>query len=151
MIADPDEEGIPEGERRWRNYLSSLHYADASMGCLMETLEREGLMGNTVFVMVTDHGEAFYQHAGNYNHPLEKMAVFHTSWTDELMGVRDGKWKYIPRIKDSREELYDLEADPGETANMAGANPTVTCRYREVSDDMISYMLEQYRSVARKR
>jgi arylsulfatase A-like enzyme len=209
-IADPGEEGIGESEKHWRNYLNSLHYADAAMGQLVETLEREGLMRNTVFVMVTDHGEAFYQHPRNYNHPLfiyeenvhvpalfyskslfpvgtetesitrhvdimpsildligvkdatrrdgesilslskEKMAVFHTSWNDEFMGVRDGRWKYIQRMKDSREELYDLEADPGEKVNIAQSNPSLVSRYREVSADMVSYMLEQYRSVARK-
>ncbi len=210
-LTDPDEEGIRESEKNWRNYLNSLHYADAAMGLLVDALEREGLMRDTLFVMVTDHGESFYQHPGNYNHPLfiyeenvhvpalfygrdlfpvgmemesvtrhvdimpsildlvgvrdayrrdgeslfslskEKMAVFHTSWNDEFMGVRDGKWKYIRRMKDSREELYDLETDPQETANVAESNPEAAARYRGVSEDMASYMLEQYRSVERKR
>jgi arylsulfatase A-like enzyme len=79
------------------------------------------------------------------------MAVFHTSWKDEFMGVRDGKWKYIRRMKDSREELYDLEADPREKTNVAEGNPEVTVRYRVVSEDMASYMPEQYRSVEKKR
>jgi lipoteichoic acid synthase len=209
-IADPDEAGIDEGEKIWRNYLNSLHYADAAMGLFIEALEREGLMENTVFVMVTDHGEAFRQHQGNYNHPLfiyeenvrvpalfysrslfpvgmvmesvtrhidimpsildligvkdetrrdgesifslskEKMAVFHTSWNDELMGVRDGQWKYILRIKDAREELYDLETDPWEKTSVAADNPSIINRYREVADDMVSYMIDQYEDIARK-
>jgi arylsulfatase A-like enzyme len=86
-----------------------------------------------------------------FSRSREKMAVFHTSWNDEFMGVRDGRWKYIQRMKDSREELYDLEADPGEKVNLAQGNPSVVSRYRKVSEGMVSYMLEQYRSVARKR
>lgn len=208
-VADPDEEGISDLERVFRNYLNSLHYADAALGRLVEALEREGLMENTVLVVVTDHGEAFRQHRGNYNHPLfvyeenvhvpalfygpgiipegieldsvtrhidimpsildllrvedsarrdgesifsrsrEKMAVFHTSWTDEYMGVRDGKWKYILRVKDSVETLYDLEADPGERIDVAADFPAVAERYRGVADSMIAYMIDQYRDVPR--
>jgi hypothetical protein len=210
-IADPGEAGIGARETTWRNYPNSLHYADAAMGELIRTLEREGCMKNTVLVIVADHGEAFYQHPGNYNHPLfiyeenvhvpalfssaslfprgvvmesvtrhvdimpsildllgiqdgtrrdgesifspsrEKMAVFHTSWTDEYMGVRDGRWKYILRMKDSREELYDLEADPWEKTDVAALNPAIVSRYREVSEDMVAYLLAQYKSVKRKR
>jgi arylsulfatase A-like enzyme len=208
-IADPDEEGIGEAERTWRNYLNSLHYADAALGMLVEELEREGLMENTVLVAVTDHGEAFHQHKGNYNHPLfiyeenvrvpalfygpgiipegevmdsvtrhvdimpsildllgipdpgrrdgesifsrsrEKMAVFHTSWTDELMGVRDGRWKYIERMKDSMEELYDLDSDPREARNLADEEPEILLRYRGVVDGMVAYMIDQYRDLPR--
>jgi arylsulfatase A-like enzyme len=209
-LADADEPGIGEGERNFRNYLNSLHYADAAMGAFVDKLEARGLMDGTAFVMLTDHGEAFYQHPGNYNHPLfiyeenvhvpalfyapsaipaqaplesvtrhvdimpsildligvkdsglrdgesifsrsrEKMAVFHTSWTDELMGVRDGKWKYIKRVKDSREELYDLQSDPGEKANLASAHVDIVRRYGAVADGMVSYMLSQYEGIARK-
>jgi arylsulfatase A-like enzyme len=86
-----------------------------------------------------------------FSHSREKMAVVHTSWNDELMGVRDGRWKYIRRMKDSGEELYDLGADPVEKKNIAEDNPTIVERYRKVSDEMASYMLEQYRHIARKK
>jgi phosphoglycerol transferase MdoB-like AlkP superfamily enzyme len=209
-FVDADEEGIGEGERNFRNYLNSLHYADAAMGEFVDGLEARGLMRGAVFAMVTDHGEAFYQHRGNYNHPLfvyeenirvpalfygpsaipaqpplasvtrhidlmpsildllgvedrglrdgesifsaslEKMAVFHTSWTDELMGVRDGRWKYIKRIEDSREELYDLLADPKEATDLSAAYPQVAERYRAVADGMAAYMIAQYAGIKRK-
>jgi arylsulfatase A-like enzyme len=208
-VADPDEPGIGDAERTWRNYLNSLHYSDAALGLLVAALEREGLMEGTVLVVVTDHGEAFHQHRGNYNHPLfvyeenvhvpalfygpgiipagavmesitrhvdimpsildllglldsgrrdgesifsrskEKMAVFHTSWNDELMGVRDGRWKYIERMKDSVQELYDLESDPREARNVALENPEIALRYRGVADGMAAYMIDQYRDAPR--
>ncbi len=63
-------EGIDYRKRNWLNYLNSLHYADFSLGRLVDELEREGLMDNTLFFLFADHGEAFYQHKMNYNHPL---------------------------------------------------------------------------------
>ncbi|MBU0956175.1 MAG: sulfatase-like hydrolase/transferase, partial [Spirochaetes bacterium] len=208
-IIDAQEAGISEREQIRRNYLNSLHFADAAMGQFVDALEAQGLLENTLFVMVTDHGEAFYQHRGNYNHPLfiyeenvhvpalfyskelfatpqvfdavtrhidimpsildllqlndprgregesifspsaEKMAIIQTAWNDEFMGVRDGRWKYIKRMKDSREELYDLESDPFEQTNLAAEQPEIAGRYSQVSDDMVRYLLEQYKDPPR--
>ena len=175
------------------NYINSLHYADASLGHLVDALESENLMDDTIFILVADHGEAFYEHRGNYNHvffiyeenvhvplviyspslirtPLEiksvtrhidilptildlvginspqpmgvsmlsrhreQMALLHTNWKQNLIGVRDGQWKYIRRIQDSFQELYDLETDPDESNNIAEFNPDVTGRYYEFTD-----------------
>ena len=37
--------------------------------------------------------------------------------------MRQGRWKYLESGDGSRRELYDLAADPGETANLADARP----------------------------
>jgi len=42
-----------------------------------------------------------------------------------LLALRMGKWKLIPREGAGGDELYDLDADPGETTNIAKANPNV--------------------------
>jgi len=62
--------GLDGKAAAWVKYRNSLHYADAVLGMLVERMEREGLMDNTLFILVADHGEAFYQHRGNYGHPL---------------------------------------------------------------------------------
>ncbi|OHD63075.1 MAG: hypothetical protein A2176_08195 [Spirochaetes bacterium RBG_13_51_14] len=185
---------VPENssgrERSWHNYLNSLHYSDVSLGMLVDELERRNLLDNTLLFLFADHGEAFYQHKMNYNHPLyiynenvhvpfliysrrifaspvyfngitrhidilptildilgisqppeqegisiisshrEQMALIHTSWKDDYMGVVDRNWKYITRTKDMIEELYDLNNDPGETSNVAAQQPGVVERYR---------------------
>ena len=51
-------------------YLNALHYADESLGVLIEGLRERGLDRNTIFVIFGDHGEAFGQHDGNYGHSL---------------------------------------------------------------------------------
>lgn len=47
------------------------------------------------------------------------LPLLHYGWSD-LRALRDGRWKYIQA---PRPELYDLDADPGETRNLAGEMP----------------------------
>jgi arylsulfatase A-like enzyme len=45
-------------------------------------------------------------------------------WVEgDLYGVRQGRWKYLESGDGSRRELYDLAADPGETANLVDQRP----------------------------
>jgi N-acetylgalactosamine-6-sulfatase len=41
------------------------------------------------------------------------------------LGIRDGRWKLLVNQELSRTELYDIEADWGETTNVARANPDI--------------------------
>jgi arylsulfatase A-like enzyme len=43
-------------------YLNAVHYVDQFVANLVGQYERLGLAENTVFVVVGDHGEAFYEH-----------------------------------------------------------------------------------------
>ena len=52
------------------HYLNALHYADESLGALIDGLSERGLDDNTLYVIFGDHGEAFGQHDGNYGHSL---------------------------------------------------------------------------------
>ncbi|MBN2079621.1 MAG: sulfatase-like hydrolase/transferase [Spirochaetes bacterium] len=202
-------EGIDYKKRNWYNYLNSLHYADHSLGKLIDELESRGLMEDTLLFLFADHGEAFYQHRMNYNHPLflyeenvhvpflvynrklfpgpvhyrgitrhidilptvldmlgiprdprqeglsifaageNQMALLHTSWKDDYLGIADGRWKYICRMKDMLEELYDMERDPLEKNNIANSRPEITARYREVVLNAREHMKEYYRRIIR--
>jgi arylsulfatase A-like enzyme len=48
--------------------------------------------------------------------------------------VRAGKWKLIEFYEDSRLELYDLAADPGEKTNLAHRQPAVARKLRGMLD-----------------
>jgi len=50
------------------------------------------------------------------------VPLLHYGWSD-LRSVRDGRWKYILA---PRQELYDLQSDPGELRNLADAEPART-------------------------
>ena len=54
----------------FRRYLNSLHYADSVLQELVHTLENLAGGENTLFFILADHGEAFGQHKGNFNHPF---------------------------------------------------------------------------------
>lgn len=49
------------------------------------------------------------------------------------VAVRDGKWKLLVNADGSGAELYDMETEDKETANVAAKNPEVTKRLREAA------------------
>lgn len=51
-------------------YKNALHGADDVIGKCYSLLVKYGLEKNTLFVLVSDHGEAFYQHRRNYLHSI---------------------------------------------------------------------------------
>jgi len=53
-VTDPDE----------RNYLNAVHYTDDVLREIVEGFRERGLLENTVFLIVGDHGEAFGEHGG---------------------------------------------------------------------------------------
>jgi arylsulfatase A-like enzyme len=209
-ITGGEQEDPDYRKRNWLNYLNSLHYADASLGMLVDELERENLMDDTLLFLFADHGEAFYQHKMNYNHPLfiynenvhvpfmiynkrifhepdyfdgttrhidilptildilgiqptpeqegvpvlsqhrEQLALVHTSWKDDYMGIVDRQWKYICRTNDRIEELYNLEDDPGETNNIVSKYPAIADRYRQFVMKARNHKSEYYKRILKK-
>ncbi|MBR4554791.1 MAG: LTA synthase family protein [Ruminococcus sp.] len=69
------------------SYFKSVHYADEAIGQLMESLEKEGLLDDTVLVIYGDHDskikEEEYEYYYNYN-----------PFTEEVL--TDGDEGYIP-------------------------------------------------------
>jgi arylsulfatase A-like enzyme len=47
-----------------------------------------------------------------------------------LLGLRDGRWKYIHETDSGRSRLFDLDADPGEQTNLADDHPGRVDGYR---------------------
>lgn len=209
-IAGEPGDGTSGKRKTWINYLNSLHYADASLGMLIDELERTHCLDNTLIFLFADHGEAFYQHKMNYNHPLflynenvhvpfliysrelfdepeyydgitrhidilptildildipqrpeqegvsalsdhaEQLALLHTSWKDDYMGIVDRQWKYICRTGDRVEELYDLGKDPDEKENIAAEKPDVAKRYRRFVDKARVYKDRYFQRLLKK-
>src|SRR5690606_23212047 len=71
------------GEERWRdkaerdaaNYDAEILFTDHELGALVDWMDAEGLFENTVLVVVSDHGEEFYEHGriGHGSLPWEEV------------------------------------------------------------------------------
>jgi len=62
--------------------------------------------------------------------PGAGVARFFTDHSAWLMGLRDGRWKFIHDADTGRDQLFDLAADPGETRDVAARHPELAARYR---------------------
>lgn len=48
-----------------------------------------------------------------------QMALFFTDYSLGLLGLRDGRWKFVHQLDSRRSKLFDLERDPGERVDLA--------------------------------
>ncbi|HSM13290.1 MAG TPA: sulfatase/phosphatase domain-containing protein, partial [Thermoanaerobaculia bacterium] len=55
--------------------------------------------------------------------PAEKPYESVAAEANGMFSVRDERWKAILTLETNSWQLYDLEADPGETRDLAGENP----------------------------
>jgi len=186
----PGDAPRPFGEADdFHRYQSDLFMADAAVGTLIRGLRDRGLGERTLWVVSGDHGQAFFQHEGNFAHsffiyeenvhipliiaapgwlgqartpqiagaidiaptvldmlglpipaayhgrslldPTPGLARFYTDHTVWRMGLRQGRWKYILDAESGDDELFDLEADPGERRDVAALHPDRAARYRD--------------------
>jgi lipoteichoic acid synthase len=59
-------------------------------------------------------------------------ALFFTDYSLGLLGLRDGRWKFIYETGSGRVRLFDLEGDPRETVDVSARETTRTSRYARV-------------------
>jgi arylsulfatase A-like enzyme len=60
-----------------------------------------------------------------------RMALFYTDYSLGLLGLRDGRWKFVYELESRRAKLFDLAIDPAEQTNLAGREPERVAGYRE--------------------
>ena len=60
-----DDEELAARQRALDLYDGEIRYTDVQFGRVIDTLKRLGLYDNTVVVVVSDHGEEFWEHGGD--------------------------------------------------------------------------------------
>ena len=71
-----------------------------------------------------------YQGASLLKSPSQ-MALFYTDYSLGLLGLRDGRWKFVYELESGRAKLFDLATDPGEKKTLAKQEPERVKAYRE--------------------
>jgi glucan phosphoethanolaminetransferase (alkaline phosphatase superfamily) len=64
--------------------------------------------------------------------PAPRMALFFADYSLGLLGLRDGRWKFIYEIGSDRARLFDLARDPGEKSDVSAREAARTAWYRQV-------------------
>jgi phosphoglycerol transferase MdoB-like AlkP superfamily enzyme len=62
--------------------------------------------------------------------PQHGMALFCTDYAQGLIGLRDNQWKFIHNLDSGRSQLFNLELDPDERADVAEHNRARAEAYR---------------------
>ncbi|HEX2660660.1 MAG TPA: sulfatase, partial [Polyangia bacterium] len=114
---------FPEDSAKER-YFNDLYAGDAALGSLRDGLKARGLDDQTLYVIVGDHGEAFFEHEGNFAHTLflyeENVRVpFIVAAPGRLTGVR--RAPQLASLIDVGPTLLDLLGLPaGPVATLGG-------------------------------
>jgi arylsulfatase A-like enzyme len=58
-----------------------------------------------------------------------RMALFFTDYSLSLVGLRDGRWKFVHDLASGRSKLFDLERDPEESADISLDHPVRVAAY----------------------
>jgi arylsulfatase A-like enzyme len=99
-------------------YDGNLAYADAQIGRLVAGLRQLGIWERTVFVVMADHGEAFWEHGvrGHSVHAYEEFVrvplLIRVPGTGAEMGIRVGRPVELVDLLPTLLELFELPPAP---------------------------------------
>jgi len=65
-------------------------------------------------------------------HGDPRLALFFADYSLGLLGLRDGRTKFIYELESKRSRMFDLEDDPGEQINVASENVDRAAHYRQL-------------------
>jgi len=72
-----------------------------------------------------------YQGSSLLDSPSQ-LALFYTDYSLGLLGLRDGRWKFVYELETGRSKLFDLATDAGEKKNLTVQEPERVKAYRKL-------------------
>lgn len=81
----------------------------------------------------------------------QQSAYFHTHWYKDIVGMRDGKWKFIRHNCNGYEELFDLEQDPDERNNLVDQYPELAKTFRTYVASVRQYKRVYFKKIDKGR
>jgi len=84
----------------------------------------------TIVDLLGLHAPPVWQ-GGSLLDPRARLALFCTDYSLAYLGLRDGRWKFVHDLDTSKSQLFDLETDPDESANLSEVHPELVEEYRE--------------------
>lgn len=119
----------PYPDDTWLNrYRNSMHYADACIGRLVESLRRQNLLDKTIIVIVGDHGQTVSTYPVGHGISLTPEEI----WTPFIISNP----KLFPKAAQSK--LFTSHIDMSPTlASMVGLKPPPQWLGRDLMADLI--------------
>jgi uncharacterized sulfatase len=123
-IAVPKVDGLDakKVQQLRREYYASVHSIDRNLGRLMESLEKLGLLENTIIVFTSDHGYMIGQHG--------------------LWHKGNAVWMVGPNVGVQRANMYDLVLNVPLIVRVPGGRRGVVCEDIVDGIDMFPTLLE---------
>ncbi len=122
---------LPGGRAGGRRVAEPIGHVDLlpTLLSLASVSQPEGLRGRNLMPVLTGTGAIAPQ--GIYSEGL--YSRYHFGWS-ELLALTDGRYRFI---RAPREELYDLERDPGETHNIVAERTQTATVMRSALDRLV--------------
>lgn len=155
---DPETDSFPDRwKRAYAKYKNALYYSDYVLGQYIKAFEEAGLAENTIFIVFADHGEAFGQHRGNYNHPFfvyeENVHVPFLIYNKQLF-PQTIEYKHISRHTDILPTVLDMvglsstiEARHEGRSLLAGGPPQIATFYTSWRNRLAGLRDDRYKYI----
>ncbi len=113
-----EDRPFPDADDDFHNYLNAVNYVDSFVADLFKGFEARGMMDNTLFVLLSDHGEAFGEHklqfhsAVPYDEALHVAAILHSPTLFPKPG-HIGGWRQQTDLLPTVVDLLGLKLENG--------------------------------------